>query len=65
MGNKSRDFVKNLSDHQIADMVEELLSDTHSPMSPARDTYIAAYNEAKTRPVVWDVITTVHPHLKG
>ena len=60
----TRETVRKLSDHQILEMVDVLLSDDHSP-NDQRDTYLAAYNEAKTRPVVWDVVTTTHPNLKG
>jgi len=65
MNARSRDFVKNLSDHQILEMIDVLLADDHSPMDPARDTYLAAYAEAKDRPVVWDVVCARYPNLVG
>ncbi len=55
--------MKGLSDHQVLEMVETMLSDDHRP-SDSTATYLAAYAEARTRPQVWTVLTAKHPNLE-
>ena len=59
-----RETVKGLSDHQILEMVDVMLDDDFSPADPARDTYLAAIEEAKARPLVWEVVVLVHPGIE-
>ena len=47
--------MKNLSDHQILEMVEVMMSDDHCPRDNTA-VYVAAYNEAMRRPSVKAVI---------
>ena len=49
------DTMKKLSDHQLLGMVEVMLDDDHA-IDDATATYVAAYNEAMTRPSVKAII---------
>ena len=50
-----RKTMKAMSDHQIHELVQVMLCDNHCP-DDATATYVAAYEEAMTRPAVKYII---------
>ena len=52
--------VKNLSDHQLIEMVDVMLSNTHVPNDNTA-VYVAAYQEAMRRPSCKAIIDITYP----
>lgn len=57
------DTMKKLSDHQLLGMVEVMLDDDHR-VDDATATYVAAYEEAMTRPSVKAIIDINYPDIE-